>query len=74
MKKIITERVREDSKYFCDVHPNRECFSGVNTTSWYGSEFDLMGAEFHLCDECLKEFYAHLKQKYNVEPKELSLL
>lgn len=63
----------ENIAYYCDVHPDRECFSQIETNSWYGSEFDMQHAELHLCDECLKEFYAHLKSKYNIDPKEIVL-
>jgi len=73
MKKVIKEKILEESNYYCDIHPDRECFSQVESVSWYGSKFDLMKAEFHLCDECLTEFYNHIKQKYNAEPQEISL-
>lgn len=73
MKKVLKEQVMEDAKYFCDVHPDRECFTELQTSSWYGSEFDMMQVKLHLCDECLTELYAHLKAKYGVEPKDIDL-
>jgi hypothetical protein len=74
MKKIIHNQVLEESAYFCDVHPNKQCYSRIETISWYGSNYDMMKIELHLCDECLEEFYKHMKVKYNVEPKEVDLL
>lgn len=71
MKRVITERVLEDAKYFCDKHPDRECYSEVKTASWYGSKFDMSGVEFHLCDECLEELYKEFLQKYGVKPKDI---
>ncbi len=71
MKKVVTPGVLEESKYFCDRHPDRECFSEVKTASWYGSDFDMRGCEFHLCDECLEELYKHFEQTYNVKPKDI---
>lgn len=71
MKKIVTEGVLEEASYFCDKHPERECFSELKTASWYGSSFDMTGAEVHLCDECLEEFYSLLQQKYGIKPKDI---
>lgn len=73
MKKITQEKVMEEAKYFCDVHPERECYSQVQSSSWYGSKFDMMGLMFHLCDECLEEFYAYIKEKYKIETKDIEL-
>lgn len=73
MKKVIKEGVLEEAQYFCERHPDRECFSEVKTASWHGSPFDMMGCEFHLCDECLMELYKEFKAKYNVEPKEIEI-
>lgn len=73
MKKVIQESVLEEAKYFCDMHPDRECFTEIQTSSWYGSQFDMMQVKMHLCDECMAEFYAFLKHRYNVEPKEIEL-
>jgi hypothetical protein len=73
MKKVITQGVLEDAKYFCDKHPDRECFSEVKTASWYGSNFDMTGIEFHLCDECLMELYGEFKTKYKVIPKDIEI-
>jgi hypothetical protein len=71
MKKVVTPGVLEEVKYFCDHHPDRECFSEVKTASWYGSNFDLTGCEFHLCDECLKELYEQFNKTYGVKPKDI---
>ena len=70
MKKEI---VAAETKYFCDVHPDRECFSELRTASWYESKFDLTGLEIHLCDECIEEFYAYMEQKYKIKPKDVIL-
>lgn len=74
MKKVLTEKVIEEYKCYCDKHLDRECFSEVKAFSWYGSEFDMMGIEIHLCDECLKEFYEECYKKYKIEPKEIDLV
>jgi hypothetical protein len=74
MKKIIREQILEEYKYYCDVHPERECFSKIESVSWYGSTFDMMVIEVHLCDECLAEFYTHMEQKYKKTPEEMPLL
>ena len=73
MKKVKVEKVLEEAEYFCDRHPDRECFSEVKTASWYGSTFDMTGCEFHLCDECLKELYAAFLQKYGVKPHDIEI-
>ena len=73
MKKIITQGVLEDAKYFCDKHPERECFSELKTVSWYGSVHDLTGIETHLCDECLEEVFKLLKEKFGTEPREIEI-
>jgi hypothetical protein len=71
MKKEI---VAAETKYFCDVHPDRECFSQVESVSWYGStKFDMMQMELHLCDDCMVEFYTYMEQKYRVKPKDVIL-
>lgn len=73
MKHIIQKYQPEDAKFFCDKHPDRECFSQLELTSWYGSIFDMDNIKVHLCDVCVKEMYDHLKKEFNVEPTELSL-
>ena len=73
MKKVVTEKVLEEAQYFCDRHPDRECFSEVKTASWYGSKFDMTGCEFHLCDECLEELYKEFQQKYGVKPHDIEI-
>ena len=70
MKKILVEKVREEAKYFCDKHPDRECFTKVVTTCWYGSRFDMDTLKINLCDECMEEFYKLVKENFGVEPKE----
>ncbi len=73
MKKIIQEKVREEVQYFCDKHPERECFTELKAASWYGSTFDLTGIEIHLCDECLAEFYVECFNKYGIKPKDIEI-
>lgn len=73
MKRVKVEKVLEEAEYYCDRHPDRECFSEVKTASWYGSTHDMTGTEFHLCDECLEELYREFKAKYNVEPKDIDI-
>lgn len=74
MKVVTKESVREESKYFCDKHPDRECHSEIRTISWYGSQFDMMGLEIHLCDECLENMYKVLEKEFSVKPKELEMI
>lgn len=73
MKKVIVESVIEEAKYYCDKHPDRECFSELKTSSWYGSKFDMTGVELHLCDECLEEMYSLLEKQFKVKPKDIEL-
>lgn len=73
MKVVTQELVREESKYFCDKHPDRECFSELKTASWYGSNHDMTGIEIHLCDECLDEMYQLLEQKFGIKPKDIEI-
>lgn len=73
MKKIIQEEALEKAEYYCDKHPDRECFTELKTASWYGSEFDMTGIEIHLCDECLKEFYKHCLETYKIKPKDIDI-
>ena len=73
MKKVLTEKVLEEASYFCDKHPDRECFSELKTASWYGSNFDMTGIEIHLCDECLGEFYKHCWETYSVKPHDIDI-
>jgi len=73
MKKVLKEEVMEQAKYFCDKHPERECFSRLETISWYGSIYDMDVIELHICDECLLEIYKLLEEKFGVKPKELQL-
>lgn len=71
MKKILVAAVREDAEYYCDKHPERECYSELKTLSWYGSKFDNMAIDIHLCDECLKQLYAEIKENLGIEPKDI---
>lgn len=73
MKKVIVEGVLEEAKFYCDRHPDRECFSELKTASWYGSSHDLTGIEIHLCDQCLEEMYSLLQQKFGVKPKDIEI-
>lgn len=74
MKVVTKEEVMEEVKYFCDNHPDKECFSELKTMSWYGSCYDMMAVEIHLCDECMKDLYIHLNEKYKKEPEEIDLI
>lgn len=73
MKKVIKEHCREEAQYYCDKHPDRECFSELKTISWYGSKHDLTGLEIHLCDECLDEIIKMAKEKFNIDPIDLDI-
>jgi len=73
MKVVTQELVREEAKYFCDKHPDRECFSELKTASWYGSSHDMTGIEIHLCDECLEEMYKFLEEKFGIKPKDIEI-
>lgn len=70
MKKVIVPAVREEAKYFCDKHSDRECFTKVITSCWYGSKFDMLNLKMHLCDECMEKFYNYVKETFGVEPNE----
>lgn len=70
MKKIIVPAVREESKYFCDKHPDRECFTKAITLCWYGSKFDTLNLKMHLCDECMETLYNYVKENFGVKPDE----
>ena len=74
MKKIIVPKVHEEVKYFCDKHPDRECYSDLLTRSWYGSGFDMMGVETHLCDECLETLFKYLEQQFGVKPQDKNMI
>lgn len=76
MKKVTIEQVHEQAKYFCDRHPDRECYTEVRSSCWYGSKFDLLHIKVNMCDECMEEFYQYIKEKFGVEPydDELSLV
>jgi len=73
MKKVVIQGVLEESQFFCDKHPDRECFSELKTASWYGSNHDMTGIEIHLCDECLEEMYELLEKKFTVKPKDIEI-
>jgi hypothetical protein len=73
MKKIIVQKALEEAQYFCDKHPDRECFSELKTASWYGSNFDMTGLEVHLCDECLGEMFKQIEEKFGVKPKDIDI-
>lgn len=72
--KVVTQKYQsEDAKYFCDKHPDRECYSELILSSWYGSCFDMNVVTVHLCDECVKEMYALLKKEFRVEPEQIDI-
>lgn len=73
MKKISVEKVLEEAQYFCDKHPDRECFTELKIASWYGSKLDMTGIEVHLCDECLDAMYKLLEAQFHVKPKEIEI-
>ena len=73
MKKVLTEKVLEEAQYFCDRHPDRECFTELKTASWYGSRFDMTGIEIHLCDECLQEMYDRLFSMFGIKPHDIEI-
>lgn len=73
MKKVITESVREEVKYYCDKHLDRECYSHLKTFSWYGSSHDMTGIEIHLCDECLTQMYKFIYDEFDEKPKEIMI-
>ena len=64
MKKIIVPKVNEESKFFCDHHPDRECFGQLKMNFWYGSQHDMTEIEIHLCDECADELINEFKNKF----------
>lgn len=73
MKKVLQKTVYEKAVYFCDVHPNIECFTEIQGISWYGSKFDSTGIKFHLCDECLTDFYKDITEKYKIKIQEINI-
>jgi len=73
MKRVLTEKVMEEAQYFCDKHPDRECFTELKTASWYGSRFDMTGIEIHLCDECLQEMYDLFFSMFGVKPHDIEI-
>jgi hypothetical protein len=75
MKKILTPGVliHEEVEYFCDKHPERKAYSRVEVSSWYGSGFDLMKVEAHLCDECVSSMHSLLKKQFGVDPVEIEI-
>ncbi len=73
MKKVIKEYRPEESIYYCDKHTDRECFSELQVSSWYGSKFDMNVVKVHLCDECVQKIYKFLKKEFKAEPKEIEI-
>lgn len=71
MKKVIKKYQQEEAEFFCDKHPDRECYSELQLISWYGSTFDMNQIKAHLCDECVKEMYDYLKKEFKVKPEEI---
>lgn len=74
MKKVIKPHQYEEAEFYCDRHPDRQCFSSLKTNSWYGSQFDMTGVEIHLCDECLGVLYKLLEQLFGVKPQDKDLI
>lgn len=70
MKKIIKPYQNEEAKYFCDKHPDREAYFQVENIAWYGSQFDCMNVQVHMCDECSAQFFKYVKDEFGVEPTE----
>ena len=71
MKKEVFDGALSETKFYCDKHPDRECFSEVKSASWYGSEFDMTGIELHLCDSCLFDLYKQFQRDFKVSPKDI---
>jgi hypothetical protein len=70
MKKIDIPLQKEIARYFCDKHPDRECFTEINTMCWYGSKFDMTNLKMNLCDECMSKFYNMVDETFGVKPKD----
>ena len=73
MKIILKEKALEEAQYFCDKHPDRECYTELRIMGWYGSKFDMMMGEVHLCDECMEEIIEMIEEKFKVKPKEIEI-
>lgn len=73
MKEVTQKYQPEESRFLCDKHPGRECYSELQLISWYGSIFDMNQIKVHLCDVCVKEMYDYLKKEFKVEPKEIMI-
>ena len=73
MKIVSKPYQTEEANYFCDKHPDRECYNQIKSMCWYGSKFDCFNLEAHLCDECMEDFHKYMKNSFNVEPKETSI-
>jgi hypothetical protein len=70
MKKVTIQHRSEEATFFCDKHPERECASQLQLSSWYGSKFDMNVVTVHLCDECVQEMYNFILKEFKIEPKE----
>lgn len=73
MKQITKERQAEEAKFFCDNHPDKECFSELRINSWYGSKYDLNYLVMHLCDDCLQVVYEQFENDYHIKPTEIPI-
>lgn len=73
MKKSTAQGILEEAQYFCDLHPDTECFSELKTSSWYGSKHDMTGIEVHLCDKCLTEVNLFLEEHFGFKPKNIEI-
>lgn len=73
MKKVITQRVREEVEYYCDSC-GVECFTELKFNAWYGSKFDMTQSTIHLCDECWEKVKVVLKNSFEIDPKQEDIL
>jgi hypothetical protein len=67
MKVTLQEHQNEIAKYYCDKHSDRECYSELKISSWYGSKFDMNENTIHLCDECVSNIYELIKKEFKAE-------
>lgn len=68
MKKVLVEHIKEEVKYFCDKHPEKEAHASIVGMHWYGSQFDGMTLEIHLCNECMESFHINVKNTFGIVP------
>jgi len=73
MKKVIKQKSLEEAQYFCDKHPERECFTELKAFGWYGSKYDMSCAEVHLCDECMRRMFKLIEEEFGIKPEEIEI-